>query len=505
MLFLIGGLLLLAIATYPFVFTRWVISRNDREYARLWTFLDVIQREAQLDSEKKLQLYKIILSTKNVHQEPLEVEDLMLLEDIKSKISSENQTKLDGYLGSNLFFLTESQDNTEIIIDGISMPLAAIGVLLMLGGSFSVFEPLSEFFSKEEGIKDDPADPKSDRRYAIQRIYYGTDRAATKQTPKGPDFGFQRANKLSVGFADVTIPSKVHRVGQIELPRSVTVFTLTISEKEDSARHFTIHKISQLGINELKSRASKAATKAKGYPATAFIFIHGFNTSFRSAVFRTAQLAWDLRFDGPAFLYSWPSVGDTKNYVTDIDAAAEAAPHMDKFFDLVLAIPGIERVHLVAHSMGNYALAELFKRAETRLSKRQDAPFDEIILASPDINVRSFRQVRKQFDRFAEDVTLYASSTDKALLASKKIRSDFERLGDVGNDGPAVFPGVYSIDVSSEGTEIFSTNHNIYVESKLILSDLGQLFRFGRHPPDWRTPAFYPKAGKNGRYWYVPY
>jgi len=348
--------------------------------------------------------------------------------------------------------------------------------------------------------------PKEKQEYAIQRVFFGTDRAVIGVTEKGSNYGFQRANNLSIGYADVTIPTKSRRFGEISIPNNFTVFTLKLwVEEEDATRHFTIQEILQMRQRDLRNMTSKVAMNAKAYPNTAFVFIHGFNTKFNSAVFRTAQLAWDLRFDGPAFLYSWPSVGDTEDYVTDIDAAAEAVPHMDEFFDIVLSTPGIEHIHVVAHSMGNFALLELLKRAETRLSKRKDIPFNEIILASPDVNVRSFRQVSNIFKRFADNVTLYAASTDRALLASKKLRSNFERLGDVGSNGPAIVPGIYSIDISSEGTDIFSLNHSIFAESKLILSDLAQLFRFGSHPPNSRTPAFIPEDGKDGLYWYVPY
>ena len=39
----------------------------------------------------------------------------------------------------------------------------------------------------------------------------------------------------------------------------------------------------------------------------AFVFIHGYNVAFDDAIYRTAQIAYDLSFDGPPILYSWPS------------------------------------------------------------------------------------------------------------------------------------------------------------------------------------------------------
>ena len=38
----------------------------------------------------------------------------------------------------------------------------------------------------------------------------------------------------------------------------------------------------------------------------AVVFVHGYNTAFDYAVYRTAQIAYDLKFDGVPFLFSWP-------------------------------------------------------------------------------------------------------------------------------------------------------------------------------------------------------
>ena len=37
------------------------------------------------------------------------------------------------------------------------------------------------------------------------------------------------------------------------------------------------------------------------------VFVHGYNVDFDNAVRRAGQLAYDLNFDGPTFLFSWPS------------------------------------------------------------------------------------------------------------------------------------------------------------------------------------------------------
>ena len=37
------------------------------------------------------------------------------------------------------------------------------------------------------------------------------------------------------------------------------------------------------------------------------VFVHGFNVKFQDAVLRSAQLAYDLKYQGPIVLFSWPA------------------------------------------------------------------------------------------------------------------------------------------------------------------------------------------------------
>ena len=53
--------------------------------------------------------------------------------------------------------------------------------------------------------------------------------------------------------------------------------------------------------------AQKRLDAASVFPKQVFVFVHGFNVSFENALRRTAQIAYDLNFDGAPFLFSWPS------------------------------------------------------------------------------------------------------------------------------------------------------------------------------------------------------
>jgi esterase/lipase superfamily enzyme len=391
-----------------------------------------------------------------------------------------------------------SLDNRRSITFSLSFA-ALVSAALVIFTIIGEYDPLDRFRNRT----DLPSDPSSET--SVQRIFFGTDRKVEAEGDVGAVFGHRRADKLTLGYADITIPSSAHRIGEIETPRSITVFSVQLwREAEDPEQHFTIFDVVRVNHDEFRGMVTRAVAEGESYPGTAFVFVHGFNTTFRSALFRTAQLAWDLRFDGPAFLYSWPSVGDSLDYATDLDSADNAALYIDEFLEVALSVPGIDRLHILAHSMGNAALAELLTRAGTRLSQRQDVPIDQLVLAAPDLDAGRFKDISSYFTKVANDVTMYASGTDLALLASKSIRSNYPRLGDVGPDGPVVVSGVETIDVSAVGTELLSMNHNMYARNRGLLNDLGALFKTAQHPPNTRMPTLEEVQGPSGIYWRMP-
>lgn len=88
-------------------------------------------------------------------------------------------------------------------------------------------------------------------------------------------------------------------------------------------------------------------------PPVALVFIHDFNVKFDAAVRRTAQIAYDLHFEGTPILYSWPSEGKLSSYWIDEDNARQSATRFHAFLPMVLTEVGARTVHVIAHSIGN--------------------------------------------------------------------------------------------------------------------------------------------------------
>jgi esterase/lipase superfamily enzyme len=213
----------------------------------------------------------------------------------------------------------------------------------------------------------------------------------------------------------------------------------------------------------------------------AFVFIHGYNVGFETAVRRTAQIAYDLKFDGAPIVYSWPSQEGLLSYIVDETNVAWTVPHLKDFLLSVAEQSGAKSVHLVAHSMGNRALTSALR--ELAMERKEKCPrFHEVVLTAPDIDADVFRRdLAPAIVGTADRVTLYASSNDEALIASRAVHG-YRRAGESG-DNVVVVPGVDTVDVSAVDTSLIG--HSYYGSNRTVLADLFELLR-GSKPADHR-------------------
>ena len=131
--------------------------------------------------------------------------------------------------------------------------------------------------------------------------------------------------------------------------------------------------------------------------------------------------------------------------------------------------------------MGNRALTSALR--ELALEFKAECPkFHEVVLTAPDIDADVFRRdLAPAIVATASRVTLYASSNDEALIASKAVHG-YRRAGDSGDD-VVVVPGVDTVDVSSIDTSLLG--HCYYGDNSTVLADLFELIQDSK-PPDQR-------------------
>jgi pimeloyl-ACP methyl ester carboxylesterase len=220
---------------------------------------------------------------------------------------------------------------------------------------------------------------------------------------------------------------------------------LRFDVRPDPARHvivgdMKIHPDVAAFVREVKLELAKSKRRE------IFLLVHGYNTTFDAGIERTAQLSVDLEIEGAAVFYAWPSAGSMFSYKADRSQITDQATQDLEDFLLILADQtGADRISLVAHSMGNEFLTKaLEKMAKDRPNEKL---FNEVVFASPDVDADDFIERVSGISALADDFTLYASSKDRALQASRRFNGSGRRAGE--SDDPVLLPILNTIDTSA--------------------------------------------------------
>jgi esterase/lipase superfamily enzyme len=230
------------------------------------------------------------------------------------------------------------------------------------------------------------------------------------------------------------------------------------------------------------------------------IFVHGFDNSFENAVTRAAFNQQWFAASGAAaanmtvVAFSWPSLGELLKlpfldsaYRQDQTMAGQSGFHLKSFFErLQPTINGVRargnRVILLAHSMGNWALQAAVESWFTH-SNADASLFDEAILAAADEIFTTFDFLPfgrlSALDRLAGRISTYASQADDVLKLSMAINGGVQRLGQNGplnrNDVNRFPPAKYRV-VDCGGFrdyEVdFASSHQYYRRSPGVRTDI---------------------------------
>jgi esterase/lipase superfamily enzyme len=322
-----------------------------------------------------------------------------------------------------------------------------------------------------------------DRRYqqnaqgfATVRVFYGTNRAPTRETKPAQYYGGERGD-LQYGSLEVTIP-RIHQEAQLETQPRWVEYTFAADQAAMRAQYVLLDKVTPLEKSEFVRQLHQQISESRFKDV--FIFVHGYNNTFEDAARRTAQMAYDLDFDGTPMLYSWPSQGNAAAYAVDEAAVGISGRRLADFLETVVALSGAQRIHLIAHSMGNRALIEAL---QTYLAKR--APenrqhiFGQIVFTAPDVDRDYFSDAIQSLAGAAERVTLYASDNDYALRTSQFVHGA-PRAGTAG-DVIVKLAGLDSIDMSSVPAD--SLGHSYFAANSGAIYDIFRLLWRGDPPP----------------------
>ncbi len=163
------------------------------------------------------------------------------------------------------------------------------------------------------------------------------------------------------------------------------------------------------------------------------VVVHGFREGYPSALRKTAFLAHVLDINTPVLVFDWP--GDQgsslRGYRRARKLAEESGAELASTLELIIKEVQPERLWLMANSMGAQVVVDAFSLLH------QDADFadsqteiENVVLTAPDVDHEAFnRRFKQDILDLAQNVTVYVSSNDRALLVSRLINRGL-RLGE---------------------------------------------------------------------------
>lgn len=336
--------------------------------------------------------------------------------------------------------------------------------------------PSDEFeHYREQQPPEELLTPKKDAdKNILIDVFYFTDRQR-KKTKKNKRISYSnRRGVPEMGVCQVNIPANKKK-GEIPRPNH---WLLEFTESEDE--HMMIMAIESLEPGDFFSRMQ---AKVQASPEKdAFLFVHGYNVSFTDSVLRAAQIAKDINFRGAPIVYSWPSRNLLPLYTAD--EATATGYSLDNMINLLKDIrrtTGAQRIHLIAHSMGNRFLTEAL-RALYHEGFYKDFLFNQIILAAPDIDAQVFvKEIAPKIAACSERVTLYASKYDVPLYFSGLLHGNIQRAGQ-SSGKIAVIDGMDTVDASKNTTGLMG--HGYFAENKAMIDDIFHTTRHNHSPED---------------------
>lgn len=317
----------------------------------------------------------------------------------------------------------------------------------------------------------------ADEDFATVRVFYGTNRARTGKDKATQFYGAERGD-LETGYLDVSIPAS-HKYGELERASRWSIFTYRLGETALKKKYILLLNVQPLDEDTFEGQLHAYIQDSPSKDV--FLFVHGYNSSFSDAALRTAQLAYDLDFDGTPMMFSWPSQGSTTGYTVDEAVVRVSGRKMADFMTTIVDDAGADRIHLIAHSMGNRALIEALQTWVVRRGDSDsdaDTAFDQIVFTAPDVDRDYFVDVIEPIRSVANRITLYTSENDLALKTSAMLHGA-PRAGLAG-ESTVVLPGIDTIDMSAVKAD--SLGHTYFAANEGAIYDLFSLLWRGDSP-----------------------
>ena len=314
--------------------------------------------------------------------------------------------------------------------------------------------------------------------------------------PDNPEAANLVLNEVHYGRCEVTLPrDDVGLRMEIDAKRKKSGASSSmagVTAASDSSTALTAASVDTSRLAESEFLAGVSNQVRRSRQQDLLLFVHGFNVSFDAAVTNTAEVALKIPFNGSIVSYCWPTQGGVLNYSDDEPVNKKSVGPFTEFLTtLRRGVPAETRIHILVHSMGNRIVMESLHNLP---APSDNKPFGHVVLCAPDVGRKDFLNWAPGVVAQSERVTLYANSSDTALIASKSLHSE-RRAGDA--DVPLVVKGIETIDCSR--IDLTMMGHSYFSNNRDVTADLFMLLKEDL-PPSKRF-FLEKKKSSDGPYW----
>ncbi|MFO1324488.1 MAG: alpha/beta hydrolase [Burkholderiales bacterium] len=378
--------------------------------------------------------------------------------------------------------------------------------------------------------------PIDSRRPPVDLLFI-TDRAPAEEAGDLP-YGAGRSRSLAFGSvliefgSDITWDALVHESTATQRATALRLELGRTEEKghfppipyeltrvpEGMVRHPAVVESYVQAKRQLQAEIARRISTAPRKEVV--LFVNGYNSSFEGSALAMGELCHFLGREFVCGIFTWPAGGQAGTlfgYEVDRESAEYAIEDLVKTIRIIAKTPGVERVHLLAHSRGAATLASALAILSAEAYMLQSSPTREfriynVILIAPDIDADV--ALSKIFKVFSDpdlpfggnpdpgavippspglEVTIYASPDDKALATASWLTGSIARLGRI--DTTMFTPdqveeigrlGAVNI-VQVRGTTDFF-GHSYFVSNPRVSSDIIAILRYGLRPNEPGRP-----------------
>lgn len=381
------------------------------------------------------------------------------------------------------------------------------------------------------------ADLPTDRRRPPLDLLFITDRAAAEHAGDSP-YTAKRSRSMAFGSVMIEFGEGLPwdlLVRQSTTAERATPLRLELGRTEEKGRFPPIPYELTVGPEGVVRRPAvvKAYEDAKrqlqaevarririARRKEVVLFVNGYNSSFENAALTIGELCHFLGREFVCGVFTWPAGGRGGilfGYEVDRESAEYATEDLVKAIRIIAGAPGVERLHLLAHSRGAAIVASALAELSAEAYMLQSSPTREfhignVVLMAPDVDADV--ALSKIFKVFSDpdlpfgqkpapgaiippspglEVTLYVSPDDKALATSGWLAGSIARLGRIDTtmftrdqiEEIGMLGAVNIIQVRGT-TDFFG--HSYFVSNPRVSSDIIAMLRYGLQPNEPGRP-----------------